>query len=756
MKKIILLLAGFTSCQMLFSQNIFPASGRTGIFTTTPITSLQVKGGARFGTTANFVNIDSATGILTFRGTGRYNVANNAYAFGSAFSQAGLFFNATNLRMDFRDTAGFPVFNVGVSPGANIGIGTITPVAKLDILGNIKIADGTQAANRVLTSDANGLASWQNIPASVESDPQVSSSLNNLIPKWNGSSLVDGLITDNGTNIGIGTNVPVPSALFQVTSTSKGVLFPQVSIDSLKDVTSISSPANGLIVYNTTEPGVRNDMARGYYYYSTFSLSWVRLTDNLNDNVWQKGGLLGIQLRDKTKGVEMLDNYTGTSLNFSPKVKILKMLDSALLNAKNNINALVLTGVNRKTTAGWESRQKTSIIFETNYLLQDGLTSGSEQVAAISGYTENPGTTVASDRRYNGLGFYTFATPQNTAVNDTPSISMLRHNVGVGAYATDVNNVTEGRLQITGFSNGDQLSLRHPSSINLKWGIYVSAIDSSLNFYSNGSLRANIDRVTGVYTALSDRNLKKNIKPLPPVLSVINKLTPYIYNYKDTKEGERKAIGFMAQDIEPYFPDLVFHTKDRETGEPFLMMTYQSFGVIAIKAIQEQQQQIQAKDSLVYELTADLKDQQDRLTIEEKKSARLQEQIDAIMLKLSDLQNTQNACCHISANQPATNINEQQVVLNNNGLSDHAVLFQNQPNPFNQNTVIKYFIPQQTNNAVIKINNAFGQEIKSLELTQKGNGQLNIAAGSLSAGNYYYTLIVDGKKADTKQMQIVK
>ena len=43
---------------------------------------------------------------------------------------------------------------------ANVGIGTSAPVAKLDITGNVKIADGTQGAGKVLTSDANGLASW--------------------------------------------------------------------------------------------------------------------------------------------------------------------------------------------------------------------------------------------------------------------------------------------------------------------------------------------------------------------------------------------------------------------------------------------------------------------------------------------------------------------------------------------------------------------------------------------------------------------
>jgi len=49
----------------------------------------------------------------------------------------------------------------GASSSVNVGIGTTAPTAKLDIAGSIKIVDGTQAAGKVLTSDANGLASWQ-------------------------------------------------------------------------------------------------------------------------------------------------------------------------------------------------------------------------------------------------------------------------------------------------------------------------------------------------------------------------------------------------------------------------------------------------------------------------------------------------------------------------------------------------------------------------------------------------------------------
>ena len=49
---------------------------------------------------------------------------------------------------------------IRVLPGF-VGIGTTTPEAQLDIVGSLKITDGTQAVGRVLTSDANGLATWQ-------------------------------------------------------------------------------------------------------------------------------------------------------------------------------------------------------------------------------------------------------------------------------------------------------------------------------------------------------------------------------------------------------------------------------------------------------------------------------------------------------------------------------------------------------------------------------------------------------------------
>lgn len=102
--------------------------------------------------------------------------------------------------------------------GIGIGINT-SPVVGNDLtlagkasVANLQISNGA-AANSILRSDATGNASWVN-PSTVEVDPQVATSVNNIISKWNGTSLVDSQIIDNGTNVGVG--IDTPTEKFQV------------------------------------------------------------------------------------------------------------------------------------------------------------------------------------------------------------------------------------------------------------------------------------------------------------------------------------------------------------------------------------------------------------------------------------------------------------------------------------------------------------------------------------------------------------
>jgi hypothetical protein len=49
----------------------------------------------------------------------------------------------------------------GLHVSDSVGIGTTSPAAALDVNGQVKISGGTPGVGKVLTSDANGLASWQ-------------------------------------------------------------------------------------------------------------------------------------------------------------------------------------------------------------------------------------------------------------------------------------------------------------------------------------------------------------------------------------------------------------------------------------------------------------------------------------------------------------------------------------------------------------------------------------------------------------------
>ena len=50
--------------------------------------------------------------------------------------------------------------DVALATTGNVGIGTVSPVAKLEVAGQVKITGGTPGVGKVLMSDATGLASW--------------------------------------------------------------------------------------------------------------------------------------------------------------------------------------------------------------------------------------------------------------------------------------------------------------------------------------------------------------------------------------------------------------------------------------------------------------------------------------------------------------------------------------------------------------------------------------------------------------------
>ncbi len=111
--------------------------------------------------------------------------------------------------------AGNGTAQVSLTPAGDLGIGTTSPVSRLQVMGkttttSLQITGG--AANGfILKSDALGNGSWVSattLPI-VEADPQVGTNTTNYLAKWNGNALVSSAIFENSGNVGIGTTNPL-------------------------------------------------------------------------------------------------------------------------------------------------------------------------------------------------------------------------------------------------------------------------------------------------------------------------------------------------------------------------------------------------------------------------------------------------------------------------------------------------------------------------------------------------------------------
>lgn len=112
-------------------------------------------------------------------------------------------------------TVAGPEFSVGgstfVVKSGNVGLGTSNPVAKLEVAGQVKITGGAPGANKVLISDAGGLASWQ-----ADGTFAIGDSYGGGIVFWVDASARHGLIAataDQSTGGSWGTNMTTGATL---------------------------------------------------------------------------------------------------------------------------------------------------------------------------------------------------------------------------------------------------------------------------------------------------------------------------------------------------------------------------------------------------------------------------------------------------------------------------------------------------------------------------------------------------------------
>ena len=137
----------------------------------------------------------------------------------------------------------------------------------------------------------------------------------------------------------------------------------------------------------------------------------------------------------------------------------------------------------------------------------------------------------------------------------------------------------------TGGSDRNAWAMATLGSGNLRFWYSDDAGSAS---FSN---RVTIDRSDGSYSENSDRRLKTDIEYFDGVLDRVSQLQATTYRFKDASADVRPSVGFIAQEVQEVFPELVRY----DEYDDFYYLAYNDFAVLAIEAIGEQQEIIDAK-----------------------------------------------------------------------------------------------------------------------------------------------------------------
>lgn len=204
------------------------------------------------------------------------------------------------------------------------------------------------------------------------------------------------------------------------------------------------------------------------------------------------------------------------------------------------------------------------------------------------------------------------------------------------------------------------------------------------------------------FTNGSDLRLKESVEPITEASKIISRLQGRTYFLKadvnlTKEEAGRRNYGFIAQEVEKVLPDLVWNSGD---SLGLLSLNYDGIIPFLVEAFKEQQRKVDNLEAIISELRARL-----------------------------DAQSTEGQ------------------------MEGRAMLSQNRPNPFENNTEIFYTLPVRFSTAIIEVYDMKGVIKLNFPLRDQ-QGTISITAAELGTGVYVYSLLVDRAVIDSRMMVI--
>jgi hypothetical protein len=320
----------------------------------------------------------------------------------------------------------------------------------------------------------------------------------------------------------------------------------------------------------------------------------------------------------------------------------------------------------------------------------------------------------------------------------------------VGETENNINTLTNiGKFNIkTYYKSG--LTIEHTDNSNGIYTLWPWAETSHSNIIHAGHWIANYGNrnnafftsegaVYGkVFLSTSDGALKNNIQNITDALTKILALRGVTYKFKPEAycgdsftaddityaNNEPKHYGFISQEVASVIPEIV---KDVQTPNTVKALNYIEIIPLLVEGIKAQQLII----------------------------TQLQDQINSCCNKPAGIQMNNNIQIDTSNNKlQKTNFGTtgDGINMNKSNITLGAKRYQNNPNPFTENTSIDFEIPLSTTKAALYIYNLQGEQIKSIPINARGKSNIILSGNDLKAGSYFYTLIVDNSEIDTKKM----
>ena len=552
--------------------------------------------------------------------------------------------------------------------------------------------------------------------------------------------------------VGIGTTSPVASSLLDMRSTTRGLLTPRMT---LAQRNLIGAPAVGLLIYQT-------DGTTGFYYY--FGSGWIRLVTAAAAN-----------------NLSNLSTVVAANRSISPATNGTFDLGTAALRWRNAYLSGSLT-VNSTTGIGVSSYGSNYGLYGygpyigvygtgTSYGVygysQDGYGTTGASSSSFGVYGSSSSNTGVYGTSNSGNGVYGYSNGAYGVYGQSTYLGVYGVGTSYGVYGYSANNYgvygTSGYLGVYGngttygtygYSGGGTGAAGVSSTGTAVYGSSSSGLGAS--FYSGSYWALRAQTTTGTYAAVfygltyssggytsSDKNLKKNVQEFTDGMSIINKLKPKYYEFKDDAKyaflnlPKGNHYGLMAQDVEQVLPNLVKESPHESVNSADAAINISSADGKPASAAEIAEQKIKStpKESISI------------------KAVNYTELIPIIIKAMQEL-SAKNDELQVQVNELKSIISKAGYAAALNASSGY--IKQNIPNPANNSTIISYYLPDNiTGKSQIMITDIKGSLLKVYNAA-KGAGQINIKTGELPAGTYNYSLYVNDKRIDSKQMVIIK